>query len=350
MHATATPDGSTLELEPLHDYLLRELGPADTRMPTLEQFSGGQSNPTYRLIWGSDTYVLRKKPAGSLLPSAHAVEREFRVMRALRGSAVPVPEVLALCEDPQVLGTPFYLMAYVPGRVFWDPSLPGMTAAEREAIYAQVLEVIAALHRIDPATLGLANFGKPGNYFARQFDRWTRQYRAAQTENIPHMERLIEALPARLPATGETRLVHADYRLDNLIFHPTQPRIVALIDWELSTLGDPLADLATHCLAWHLPKRYWGMADVDLTGTGVPSESGYRARYCERTGRASIDDWPAVLAFALFRKAAINQGVVRRALQGNASSAKALDITRVCHIAAAALALLQPTSDKQDAT
>ncbi|HSV60160.1 MAG TPA: phosphotransferase family protein [Variovorax sp.] len=331
-----------LELGPLRDYLARELGSSGGQsLLVLEQFSGGQSNPTYRLEWGGKTCVLRKKPAGPLLPSAHAVEREFRVIRALRDSEVPVPQVLALCQDAEVIGTPFYLMEFVEGRVFWDPSLPELSAPERKAIYDEMLGVIAALHRIDPVAAGLEDFGKPGNYFARQFARWTSQYRASQTEPLAYMEALIEALPGRLPNSGETRLVHADYRLDNLIFHPTRPHIVAVIDWELSTLGDPLADLAAHCAAWHLPRRYRGLADVPLAGTGLPSEDSYRQRYCALTGRDRIEDWPALVAFALFRKAAINQGIVKRAQQGNASSAKALDIGRVRHIASVARTLLE---------
>jgi aminoglycoside phosphotransferase (APT) family kinase protein len=337
------------EFGPLRDFLSRELG-SDGGQPLLllEQFSGGQSNPTYRLEWGGKHYVLRKKPAGPLLPSAHAIEREYRVMRALHGTGVPVPEVLALCEDAEVIGTPFYLMEFVQGRVFWDPALPELDSRERKEVYDEALGVIAALHQVDPVAVGLEDFGKPGNYFARQFGRWTRQYRASETEPLADMEMLIEALPGRLPDSGETRLVHADYRLDNLIFHPTRPRIAAVIDWELSTLGDPLADLASHCVAWHLPRRYWGLADVPLSGTSLPTEASYRERYCALTGRDRIEDWPALVAFALFRKAAINQGIVKRAQQGNASSAKALDITRVKHIASVARRLLEQPGSFED--
>ncbi|MGH6627429.1 MAG: phosphotransferase family protein [Burkholderiaceae bacterium] len=347
MPSSAT-GAAALDHGALHDYLTRELGSGGGRPLKVEQFSGGQSNPTFRLEWGGKAYVLRKKPAGVLLPSAHAVEREFRVMRALHGSEVPVPQALALCQDAEVIGTPFYLMELVEGRLFWDPSLPEQTEAERASIYEEVLRVIAALHRVDCAAVGLADFGKPGNYFARQFDRWSRQYRASETEHLPDMEAVVEALPGRLPDSGEMRLVHADYRLDNLIFHPTQPRIAAVIDWELSTLGDPLADLATHCVAWHLPRRYWGLADVPLAGSGLPTERDYCARYCALTGRERIEDWPALVAFALFRKAAINQGIVKRAQQGNASSAKALDITRVRHIASVARTLLEQPASLKD--
>lgn len=337
---TAAPPA--LEPGPLHDYLVRELGSAGgSSLLVLEQFGGGQSNPTYRLEWGGKTYVLRKKPAGPLPPSAHAVEREFRVMRALRDSEVPVPEVLALCQDAEVIGTPFYLMEFVEGRVFWDPSLPELSAPERKAVYDEALGVIAALHRFDPVAAGLEDFGGPGNYFARQFARWTGQYRACETAPLADMDALIEALPGRLPNSGETRLVHADYRLDNLIFHATRPHIAAVIDWELATLGDPLADLAAHCVTWHLPRRYRGLADLPLAGTGLPTVDDYQRRYCALTGRDRIEDWPALVAFALFRKAAIHQGAVKRAQRGHAGTARAPDIARVKHIAATARMLLE---------
>ena len=239
----------------------------------VEQFKGGQSNPTYLLTAGIRRYVLRRKPPGELLASAHAVEREYRLIRALAGSAVPVARALLLCEDPEVIGTPFYVMEYVDGRVFWDPALPGMLPRERGAIYDELNRVIAALHCVDPVAVGLGDYGKPGNYIARQVARWTRQYRAAETERIEAAERLIEWLPQRIPAESETRIVHGDYRLDNVIFHRSEPRILAVLDWELSTLGDPLVDFAYHCMSWHIGfNAMRGLGGVDIVALGIPTE------------------------------------------------------------------------------
>jgi aminoglycoside phosphotransferase (APT) family kinase protein len=290
------------------------------------QFKGGQSNPTYLVAAGERRYVLRRKPPGKLLPSAHAVDREFRVISALAGTAVPVPRTFALCEDDTVIGTAFYLMDYVAGRVFWDPQLPGMGATGRRAIHDEINRVIAALHSVEPAAVGLGDFGRTGEYISRQVARWSKQYQASETEKIEAMDNLIAWLPANIPAGDETRIVHGDYRIDNVIFHPTEPRVVAVLDWELSTLGHPLADFAYHCMVWRIPPGLFrGLAGADFAGLGIPTEREYLDLYCRRTGRTSIPqrDWEYYIAYNLFRIAAIAQGVMARALQGNASSAEA---------------------------
>ena len=289
------------------------------------QFAGGQSNPTYLVSAGADRYVLRRKPPGALLPSAHAVDREYRIMRALAGSGVPVPKVHALCEDPSIIGTAFFLMEYVQGRVFWDATLPNAAPAERHALYDELNRVIAALHAVDQTAVGLADYGRTGNYLPRQIDRWTRQYRAAATEPIEAMERLIEWLPAHIPPGDETTIVHGDYRIDNIIFHPTEPRILAVLDWELSTLGHPLADFAYHVMTWRVTaEEFRGIKGADLAQLGIPDEAAYVASYCKRTGRAAIEDWDYYLAFNMFRMAAILQGILARAIQGNATSSEAI--------------------------
>jgi len=295
------------------------------------QFRGGQSNPTYLLAGGGNRWVLRAKPApaAKLLPSAHAVEREFRVITALAQAGVPVPRTYCLCEDENVIGRSFYVMEYVEGRVLWDPSLPGMTSPERAAIYDEMNRAIAALHRVDYPAAGLSDYGKPGNYFARQIGRWSRQYRASETEKIDAMDRLIEWLPGNVPAGEETAVVHGDYRMDNLIFHPREPRILAILDWELSTLGHPLADFSYHCMSWHIPPgQFRGIAGLDLASLGIPSEAQYIESYCARTGRGRIEHWDFYLAYNLFRIAAILQGVMKRALEGTAASAQALESGR----------------------
>ena len=300
----------------------------------IEQFKGGQSNPTYKLVTPSRSYVMRSKPgpASKLLPSAHAVEREFTVMRALQGTAVPVPEMHVLCEDESVIGRAFYVMGFIEGRVLWDQSLPDFDAAGRGAIYDEMNRVIAALHSVDPDAIGLSGFGKPGNYFERQIGRWTKQYLASVTEPIEAMERLIEWLPAHVPASArneaEARIVHGDYRLDNLVFHPAEPRVVAVLDWELSTLGHPLADFSYHCMAWHIPPgSFRGIGGLDHAALGIPDEKQYIRRYCERTGRgdpqALMADWNFYLAYNLFRLAGILQGIAKRVETGTASSAQA---------------------------
>ena len=301
---------------------------------TVEMFKGGQSNPTYKLITPSASYVMRAKPGpvAKLLPSAHAIEREFAVMSGLQGTDVPVPRMHVLCEDESVIGRAFYVMECMQGRVLWDQTLPGMTPAERGAIYDEMNRVIAALHKVDYAARGLAGYGKPGNYFERQIGRWSKQYQASVTQPITEMDRLIDWLPAHIPASardeGLTSIVHGDYRLDNVIFHPSEPRILAVLDWELSTLGHPLADFSYHCMAWHIPPgTFRGIGGVDLASLGIPSEQDYIHRYCERTGLATPEqlapDWNFYLAYNMFRIAAILQGIAKRVEAGTASSAQA---------------------------
>jgi aminoglycoside phosphotransferase (APT) family kinase protein len=290
----------------------------------VEQFEGGQSNPTYRLTAGGRHYVLRKKPPGVLLRSAHQVEREYRVMRALHGSEVPVPEMLLLCEDESVIGTAFFVMEWVEGRVTADPRLPGMSRGERQALYEDLVRVLAALHRIDPDAVGLSGHGRPGNYYVRQISRWTRQYEASKTEPIPEMDALIEWLPKHVPDEDETRIVHGDYRVGNCLLHPTEPRIVAVLDWELSTLGHPLGDLAYFCQSYRgeaTPGET--LVGIDHEALGIPTEEQVVARYCELTGRPPIENWDFYMVFVMFRSAAIVQGVYKRGLDGNASSERA---------------------------
>ncbi|MBX3677874.1 MAG: phosphotransferase [Rhodocyclaceae bacterium] len=294
----------------------------------VEQFKGGQSNPTFLLSAGNRKYVMRRKPPGKLLPSAHAVDREYRVISALAKTDVPVARSYALCQDDAVIGTAFYVMDYVEGRILWDPALPGMQPAERTAIFDEMNRVIAALHNVDYASVGLADYGKPGSYFARQIDRWSKQYRASETEKIEAMDNLMAWLPANIPAGDETSIVHGDYRLDNVIFHPSEPRILAVIDWELSTLGHPLSDFAYHCMTWRLsPGQFRGLQGHDLAALGIPGEADYVALYCRRTGRESIPaaEWEYYLAFNMFRLTAILQGIMARAMQGNAASQEAID-------------------------
>ena len=298
----------------------------------VEQFKGGQSNPTFLLQADGRKYVMRRKPPGPLLPSAHAVDREYRIIAALANTDVPVPRSYVLCEDDSVIGTAFYVMNYVEGRIFWDPELPGLAPAERAAIFGEMNRVIAALHCIDYAALGLADYGRPGNYLARQIDRWSRQYRASETEKIEAMDNLMAWLPANIPPGDETRIVHGDYRLDNLIFHPSQPRVLAVIDWELSTLGHPLSDFAYHCMTWRLGGGLLkGLGGTDLAAAGIPSESEYVAMYFARCGRAptAVQTWEYYIAFNMFRLAAILQGVMARARQGNAASAEAVEMGRL---------------------
>jgi aminoglycoside phosphotransferase (APT) family kinase protein len=292
-----------------------------------EQIAGGQSNPTFRLTAASGLYVLRGKPLGVLLPSAHAVDREFRVLKALAGTDVPVPRALALCDDTSVTGSMFYVMDHVPGRVLWDPRLPHATPAERTALFASVNATIAAIHSLDPAAHGLGDFGPPGSYLERQVARWTKQYRASETGPNEAMERLIDWLPRHMPPAGPTRLIHGDYRLDNLIVHPTKPHVVAVLDWELSTLGDPLADFAYHAMSWRIaPELFRGLAGADLAAAGIPDERRYLAMYLERTGLPEPADWNFYVALGLFRLAAILQGIAKRALEGTAANADAAEV------------------------
>ncbi len=294
-------------------------GPAE-----VEQFKGGQSNPTYRVSAGGVRYVVRRKPPGRLLPSAHAVDREYRVITALAAAGFPVAKSYALCLDDAVIGTPFYVMEYVGGRVFWDPTLPDLARHERRPIFEAMNDAIARLHGIDYARIGLSDYGRPGNYAMRQIDRWTKQYRASETETIAAMDRLIEWLPQNAPAEEETTLIHGDFRIDNLIFHPTEPRVVAVLDWELSTLGNPLADFAYHMMPWRLgPEAYRGLLGFDLAALGIPSEAEGCALYCRRTGRTSLLHWDFYIAFNMFRLAAILQGIMGRVREGTAASLRA---------------------------
>lgn len=283
----------------------------------------GQSNPTFLVSSPSNRYVLRKKPPGQLLKSAHAVDREYRVMKALEGTDVPVPRMVHLCEDDSVLGTAFFVMEFVDGTIFWNPALPELEKEQRTKLYDEQNRALAALHMVDPAKVGLSDFGKPGSYFARQRDRWSKQYRASETEHQPDMERLIAWLEQNEPADdGRVSLVHGDYRIDNMIFKPDGSRLLAVIDWELSTLGHPFSDLAYQCMQWRLPNRdaMRGLADVDRKALGIPTEEEYIATYCKRTGLSGIPNWNFYVAFSFFRLAAIVQGVKKRGLEGNASN------------------------------
>ncbi|MGY0194558.1 phosphotransferase [Leptothrix sp. BB-4] len=343
MTANATPDVD-FDVAALDAHLGEKLAAIGHRGPlTVTRFAGGQSNPTYRVDTPTRSYVLRSKPApvARLLPSAHAIEREFRLMRALHGSAVPVPEALLLCEDESVIGRAFYVMSHVDGRVLWDPALPGHEPADRRAIYGAMARTLAALHSVDVQAVGLADYGKPGNYFERQIARWSRQYQASMDGGalapIAEMDRLIDWLPAHVPASARDEnlvaVVHGDYRLDNLLFHPSEPRVLAVLDWELSTLGHPIADLAYHAMTWHIPQGLFrGIGDVDLSALGIPDEDSHIADYLAhvRPARGALPDretlradWPFYLAYNLFRIAAILQGIARRVVDGTAASAQA---------------------------
>jgi aminoglycoside phosphotransferase (APT) family kinase protein len=318
-----TSDPNSLDQDALGAYLKREVADfSDLRQIT--KFNTGQSNPTYLLEAASGRYVLRAKPPGQLLKSAHQVDREFRVMHALRQTSVPVPKMLHLSSDDSPIGRMFYLMEFVEGRIFWDPALPEAASRETRAdIYDQMNLTLAALHSVDPHAVGLADFGKPGNYFERQLARWTSQYRAAETETIPDMDRLITWLETHLPPDdGVVSLVHGDYRLDNMMFAPDSPKVVAVLDWELSTLGHPYADLAYQCMQWQLPHRsgFRGLGGIDRAALGIPTDEAYVEAYCRRRGIAGIDHWQFFLAFSFFRLASICQGVYKRALDGNASN------------------------------
>jgi aminoglycoside phosphotransferase (APT) family kinase protein len=320
---SAVRDAHRFDERALEDYLTSHV-PGFGGPMRVSQFDSGQSNPTFHLAAASGDYVLRKKPPGRLLPSAHMVEREHRVMAALAGTGVPVPPVVHLCVDERVIGTPFFLMSYVPGRILRDPSLPELSPADRRGVYEAMIDVLARLHTVDYAAIGLSDYGKPGNYYARQIARWSEQYIAAKTDNMPAMDRLIAWLPEHIPPGEESSLVHGDYRLENLIFHPTEPRIVAVVDWELSTLGHPLGDLAYNCLSYHLDVSLLGVAASTSDTSGRPTESEQIDRYCRLTGRSGIPRWNFYVAFSLFRLASILQGVYARGLQGNASSSQAL--------------------------
>jgi aminoglycoside phosphotransferase (APT) family kinase protein len=297
------------------------------RLAQVEQFKGGQSNPTYRLTAADGRkFALRRKPPGKLLPSAHAVDREFKVISALHKVGFPVARPHVLCEDDGVIGTAFYVMDCVEGRVLWDQALPGMSKPERAAIWDELNAVISKLHSIDYRAVGLEDFGKPGAYIERQVGRWSKQYQASETQKIEAMDNLIAWLPKNIPPETGTTVVHGDYRLDNTIFHPTEPRILAVLDWELSTLGDPLADFAYHCMSWHIPPgQFRGIGGLDLDQLGIPSEAQYLHKYLERTGKPAVDPshWDFYMAYNLFRIAAILQGIAKRVVEGTAASAHA---------------------------
>jgi aminoglycoside phosphotransferase (APT) family kinase protein len=302
---------------------------------SVQQFGGGQSNPTFLLSAGAKRYVMRKKPPGQLLKSAHQVDREYRIMKALSQTDVPVPRMHVLCEDESVVGTAFYVMDFLEGRIFRDPQLPGLAPAERTAIYDSMNDVLARLHKVDFAKVGLGDFGKPGNYFERQIARWITQYRAAQTDQIADMERLIEWMPKNIPSDDSVTIAHGDYRLENSIFHPTEPRMIAVLDWELSTIGHPLADLAYNCMGYRVQNpRQGGLVGVNFAATGIPSEHAYVSKYCARVGRERIENWPFYLSFSVFRLASISQGVYKRGLDGNASSATAATAGNSCQFLA----------------
>ena len=309
---------------------------------TLRQFQGGASNPTYLITDAAGArYVLRKKPPGTLLASAHQVDREYRVMKALGEVGFPVPRMRALCEDEAVIGTSFYVMDFLEGRIFRDARLPGMEPAEQRAIYEELGDVCARLHLVDHEAIGLGDYGRPGNFFERQVSRWTKQYRGAETAPLPAMEALIEALPARIPADDTTTITHGDYRLENVMFHPTEPRIIAVLDWELSTLGHPLADLGYTAMLWHSHSPAWGTLDgVDFATSGIPTEAEYVAAYLKRTGREAIADFDFYLAFAHFRLASISQGVFKRNLDGIGAAAASTDNSGTRVLAETGLAVL----------
>ena len=328
MATGTTPNIGCFDTDPLGSWLAEYIpgyeGPSE-----IEKFQGGQSNPTYKLTTASGTYVLRRKPTGDLLPSAHAVEREFRILSALADGPVPVARVYGLCLDKSIIGTEFYVMDYVSGRVYWDPRLPDVSKSWRQGIFDSMNATIASLHSLDPAALGLSDFGRPGKFMARQIARWSKQYRASEMESIPAMDNLIAWLPDRIPADHDARIVHGDFRLDNLIVDADAPKIAAVLDWELATLGDPLADFAYHVSTWRIaPELFRGLADIDFEGLGIPRESAYVAQYCRLTGRKSVDEWDFYIAYSMFRTAAILQGIAKRARDGSAADPTALEVGR----------------------
>jgi aminoglycoside phosphotransferase (APT) family kinase protein len=313
-------------------------GPLEVR-----QFKGGQSNPTYQLVTPNHNYVLRRKPPGKLLPSAHAVDREFKVISALGTVGFPVARAYALCQDDSVIGSMFYVMDSVEGRILWDISLPDSDPAERRAIYEAKTRTLADLHNVDYAAIGLADYGKPGNYFSRQVDRWSKQYRASETQPIEEMNRLMDYLAASTPADDQTTIVHGDYRLDNMILHPTEPRVIAVLDWELSTLGNPMADFTYFLMQWVLPAtERTGLLGRDLKALGIPSVEETVALYCSRTGRSGVPALDWYFAYNLFRLAAICQGIVGRVRDGTAASPQAVAMgERVRPLATAAWSFAQ---------
>ena len=323
----------------LADYLSQHIAGFSGPL-SAEKFKGGQSNPTYLIRAASGNYVVRRKPPGVLLASAHAVDREFRVLAALSNTDVPVARPLHLCLDEAIIGSAFYVMEYVDGRVFWDPALPDIVAHERGAYYREIARVLGKIHRLNPSAIGLADYGKPGNYFARQLKRWGEQYQLSATEAMPAMDQLIASLNARVPADNQAApaLVHGDFRIDNLMFHHTEPKIIAVMDWELSTLGEALSDAGYFCMALRLPANPTlpGLAGKNRTELGIPLESEWLFDYFASSGREQPADWAFYLAFNFFRLAAIAQGVKKRALMGNASNARANEVGAMVHLLAQA--------------
>ncbi|HEY1612940.1 MAG TPA: phosphotransferase family protein [Rhizomicrobium sp.] len=321
-------DAHRFDEKALAEYLAHEIADFETPL-TVQQFKGGQSNPTYRLVTPSRAYVLRRKPPGKLLPSAHAVDREYRVIAALHPTGFPVAKPYVLCEDESIIGTSFYVMECVEGRIYWGALLPDLTPKERFEVYDAMNATLAQLHMLDYEALGLGDFGKPGNYIGRQIARWTKQYLASQTEDIPEMTRLMEWLPQHLPPEERSCVVHGDYRLDNMILHPTEQRVVAVLDWELSTIGDPLADFTYHLMQWQMPPAFRtaggtsSLMDHDLEALGIPTMEAYVAMYCRRTGRTTTPNMDYYAAYNFFRLAGILQGIVGRVRDGTAASADA---------------------------
>jgi aminoglycoside phosphotransferase (APT) family kinase protein len=328
VEVTAVRAGHAFDIDRLSAYLAKHL--EGFRPPLrVQQFRGGQSNPTFLLESGDARYVLRKKPSGNLLPSAHMIEREYRVTHALSATGVPVVRQRLLCEDASIVGTSFYVMDFVEGRVFRDPALPDMAPTERHAIYSAMCDALARLHAVDYQAIGLETFGKPSGYLTRQIALWTKQYQTTKTDPIPAMDELIAWLPANQPKDDRTTIAHGDFRLENLMFHPTEPRVLGILDWELATLGHPLADLAYNCMIWHLSPdtpNLGGLAGRDLQALGIPTEAEYLVHYAASAGLARIDDYPFFLAFAFFRFAAIAQGIMFRFLAGNASAPNAREV------------------------
>jgi aminoglycoside phosphotransferase (APT) family kinase protein len=337
-----------LEVAPLDvgrlDGFLRGAMPGLAGVPRIERIAGGQSNPTFFVTYAERRLVVRKQPPGDLLPSAHAIDREYRVMSALAGTAVPVPRMLLYCDDRAVLGTPFYVMERLDGRVFHDCTLPGVTPAERGRMYASMAETLAALHSVDPAAVGLADFGRAGGYFARQIARWTRQWQIARTREDAHIDRLAAWLPLNVPDDYRSAISHGDYRIGNLMFHATEPRVIAILDWELSTLGHPLADLAHNCMAWQTPpEEYGGLLGLKLAELGLPEQADYEARYyAAAPGTSRLTAFH--MAFALFRWSVIFEGIAARAASGNAAAENAAEVGRLSAAFARRVAALIPGS------